>query len=618
VITNVPIQYLSRECKHVRVRHTQMVMRANPEWSERSDPEISIGVDLGGHTEDVKGSIIGERFGKYLLIGEIAAGGMAEVFLAVHQGMEGFIKAVVIKRVLPHLASNPEFMRMFVDEARLEARLEHPNIVRTYEFGEVGGQYFTAMEYLPGEDLSKVLKTLAVSKQVMPVHITTGIVSQLCTGLHFAHQFTDVDGRPLNLVHRDVNPANIIITFGGEVKIIDFGVAKSTASVETLTGTIKGKIAYMPPEQLLGRDVDHRADIFSAGVVLWEMLTGKRLFWRNTDAATLYAIMNDPIPPPSTLRSDIPLELDRIVARAVARAPADRFDTAEQMACALDDFMAHTPRFEARLLGARMEELFGSTRAEAKRSIAQTRSLTRNISSVMKLRSQVRADLAERLDATVLSQDSTTKHGSRRRHPAVNQLTLAAEGSELPVAATGHPRLHRGLLSVLTIAMLACIAAGLAYTTSRSDDKRGARPTQSAIRIESTPPGAAIFAAGEPTGLQTPTTLTGITGKQLSVRLELANYAPSAKVIEVAAGETVSARMTLTPLEGRVVLSGLPPNAIAFLDDQEYAAGEVIAVTAGTHMVRVVLGGRTLVEQAIDTATGDQGWRLAADKLVRH
>ncbi|MEO7734630.1 MAG: serine/threonine-protein kinase, partial [Kofleriaceae bacterium] len=457
-----------------------MSTRANLEWSERSDPEISIGVELGAHTEDVKGNIIGERFGRYLLIGEIAAGGMAEVFLAVHKGMEGFIKAVVIKRVLPHLTSNPEFMRMFVDEARLEARLEHPNIVRTYEFGEIDGQYFTAMEYLPGEDLSTVLRNLSLSSQVMPVHMTTGIVSQLCTGLHFAHQFTDVDGRPLNLVHRDVNPANVVITFGGEVKVIDFGVAKSTASVQTLTGTIKGKIAYMAPEQLLGRDVDHRADIFSVGVMLWEMLTGRRLFRRDSDAATLCAIMNESIPPPSALRPDVPLELDRIVARAVARSPSDRFDTAEQMAGALDDFMASAPRFEARALGARMEELFGSTRAEAKRSIAQTRSLTRNISSVMKLRREVRADLAERLDVTVLSQDSATRHGSQRRHAALAPRPAAA-GSESPIAAPGHPGWQRGLLLALTVVMLACIAAGLAYTTSSSSDKQRTRPTLSTI-----------------------------------------------------------------------------------------------------------------------------------------
>src|SRR5262245_33004676 len=270
--------------------------------NELSEPEISVGALIQAHVEDFKGNIIGERFGKYLLVGDIAVGGMAEVFLAVHKGVEGFIKVVVIKRVLPQLTSNPDFVRMFVDEARLAARLEHPNIVRTYEFGEVNGHYFTAMEYLPGEDLFKALSNLSLSRQSMPLHIAVGITAQVCHGLHFAHQFTDTAGKPLNLVHRDINPANILITYGGEVKIIDFGVAKTEANLRTISGTIKGKVAYMPPEQVLGREVDQRADIFSAGVVLWEVLTGRPLFLRNNEAATLYAIMNAPIHPPSKLR----------------------------------------------------------------------------------------------------------------------------------------------------------------------------------------------------------------------------------------------------------------------------------------------------------------------------
>src|ERR1041385_7769696 len=176
--------------------------------NEPSEPEISVGTLLQAHAEDFKGNIIGERFGKYLLVGDIAVGGMAEVFLAVHKGVGGFIKVVVIKRVLPHLTSNPEFVRMFVDEARLEARLEHPNIVRTYEFGEVNGHYFTAMEYLPGEDLFKALSNLSLSRQLMPLHIAAGITSQVCSVFLSAHQFTDTDGNPLNLVPRNINPAN--------------------------------------------------------------------------------------------------------------------------------------------------------------------------------------------------------------------------------------------------------------------------------------------------------------------------------------------------------------------------------------------------------------------------
>lgn len=581
-------------------------------WDEPSEPEISVGTLIQAHAEDFKGNIIGERFGKYLLVGDIAVGGMAELFLAVHKGVGGFIKVVVIKRVLPHLTSNPEFLRMFVDEARLEARLEHPNIVRTYEFGEVNGHYFTAMEYLAGEDLCKALNNLSLSRQLMPLHIAAGIASQVCSGLHFAHQFTDTDGNPLNLVHRDINPANIIITYGGEVKIIDFGVAKSNANLRTLTGTIKGKVAYMPPEQVLGREVDQRADIFSAGVVLWEMLAGRPLFLRNNEAATLYAIMNGPIPPPSKLRADVPPQLDRIVARALARSPSERYPTAEEMADELDDLLLQQPRYDARVLAGKLEELFGSTRAEAKRSIAQTRSLTRNISLVMKLRSEVRADLAEQLDAAVGGDEAAAPPSSGAR-----RIDMAL-GSGAPIQVA-ESRSQRGVVIALTVIMLAGIAAGLAYTQLRSERTPVVTPAvTSGLAIETTPPGAAIFVGGEPTGLKTPTTLTGITQSQLTIRLELPDHAPVTKVVDIPAGKTASTSATLVPLQGRLVLSDLPARSTAVVDSQEYDAGEVIELPAGRHDIRIVLDGRTLTQQAIDTTTGDQAWKLVHGKLVRN
>jgi serine/threonine protein kinase len=585
-------------------------------WDEPSEPEISIGALIQAHAEDFKGNVVGERFGKYLLVGDIAVGGMAELFLAVHKGLEGFIKAVVIKRVLPHLSHNPEFVRMFVEEARLEARLEHPNIVRTYEFGEVNGHYFTAMEYLPGEDLCKALNSLSVSRQAMPLNIAVGIASQLCNGLHFAHQFTDTSGRPLNLVHRDINPANIIITYGGEVKIIDFGVAKSNANVQTITGMIKGKVAYMPPEQVLGREVDQRADIFSAGVVLWEVLTGRPLFLRNNEAATLYAIMNAPIPPPSAVRADVPQALDRIVGRALARSPEDRYDSAEEMGAALDELMTRLPRYDARVLASKLEELFGSTRAEAKRSIAQTRSLTRNISLVMKLRSDVRAELAERLDAAVTADDEAGRPGSAPGGFDADRLRSAARGSGFPIQAVGHSRSQRRLVIALAAVMLA-VAGGLIYTQSRPDHPPVAQEAvQSALQIESTPPGAAVFVGGEPTGLKTPTTLTGITKTQLSIRLELPNHAPATKMIDIPAGTTATTQVALLPLAGRLVISDLPASGRVIVDGQEFEAGEVIPIAAGQHDVRIVLEGRIVVQQAIEASAGDQGWKLVHGKLV--
>ena len=345
---------------------------------------------FGGHVKaahETQGTdqLRGERFAKYLLVGEIAQGGMGEVFVAVQQGLEGFSKIVVVKRVLRHLTSDSEFTRMFIDEARLAARLEHSNIVKTYEFGEHEGQYYTVMEFLAGEDLGKVLYNLSLRAEMMALPLAIHITSQLCNGLHFAHELTDHAGRPLHLVHRDVNPANLVITYAGEVKIIDFGVAKvDKAPIKTATGMLKGKFAYMSPEYIQAQALDRRADVFSAGIVLWEALTGRQLFARDTTAATMYAVIDDPIPMPSKYRSDVPPQLDAIVARALARDPAHRFATADEMRSALDDLAASLPKVDARAIGRTMEDLFGTIRAQAMCSIAQSRSLAHNISLVMK------------------------------------------------------------------------------------------------------------------------------------------------------------------------------------------------------------------------------------------
>ncbi len=327
----------------------------------------------------------GERFAKYLLVAEIAQGGMGEVFLAVQQGLEGFTKIVVVKRVLRHLTTSSELTRMFVEEARLAARLDHPNIVKTYEFGEHEGQYYTVMEFLPGEDLGKVLHRFRERTERMPLPLAVHITSQLCEGLHFAHELTDHAGRPLRLVHRDVNPANLIVTYTGEVKMIDFGVARvDTGRTKTAKGMLKGKVAYMSPEYIQARGFDRRADVFSAGIVLWEALTGRELFDRETMAATMYAVIDDPVPMPSRYRPDVPPALDAVVGRALSRDPADRFATADDMRSALDEVAATLPKVDSRMLGRTMEDLFGAPRAQAMSAIAQSRSLAHNIALVMK------------------------------------------------------------------------------------------------------------------------------------------------------------------------------------------------------------------------------------------
>ena len=327
----------------------------------------------------------GEAFSQFLLVGEIARGGMGEVLLAVKHAPDGGAEVVVVKRMLRHLTTNTEFTQMFLDEAQLAAQLDHPNIVKTYEFGEHGGQYFTVMEFLAGEDLGKVLDNLSLRSELMAIPVAVHMAAQLCAGLHFAHQLADPAGRPMRLIHRDINPDNIVITYAGEVKIIDFGVARvDTAATKTVTGMLKGKFAYMPPEYIKGHRCDHRADVFSVGIVLWEALTGRKLFARETTAATMYAVMDSPIPLPSVYRSDVPPELDAIVARALARSPPERFGSADEMRVALEQLAGVLPALDDSAVAQTMELAFGPARAQAMRAIKQGQALGRNVPLVMK------------------------------------------------------------------------------------------------------------------------------------------------------------------------------------------------------------------------------------------
>jgi eukaryotic-like serine/threonine-protein kinase len=578
-------------------------MATSDQWAhDQSEPEISIDARATLATESPDVDIVGEKFGKYFIVGELAVGGMAEIFLAVQRGLEGFLKVVVLKRVLQQYSSDPDFVRMFINEARLAARLEHPNIVRTYEFGEVNGQYFTTMEYLPGEDLAKALDRLVFSRQLLPIHVTAGIISQVCAGLHFAHQLTDTSGHPLNLVHRDVNPANIILTYGGEVKIIDFGVAKTNAT-NTVNSSIKGKLSYMSPEQLVKRGVDARSDVFSAGIVLWELLVGRPLFMRHSEAATLYAIMNDPVPTPSRFRPEVPRELDIIVKRALARAPHDRFASCEEMGDALERFLATQPKYDARVVARTVEELFGRTRAEAKRSIGQSRSLSRNVSLVMKLRTEMKADLLEELDVLGERPDETSPHRAD---------------------TDGSGRTWRLLPALLALLVLTGVAAGLFYILTASGP---AAPSASAnasqplpgasLELTSTPPGAAISIGGEPTGLKTPVTITGMTASQIQVRLELPDYGATTERIDVPGSGAFSRHFTLRRAMGRLVIAGLPRGAAIFVDGEEFEAGELIDVASGTRDVRIAVDGRTIAQQSIETSEGDQRWDLVGEGLVQ-
>ncbi len=279
-------------------------------------------------------------FGKYHLLERLAIGGMAEVFLAKSFGAAGFERILVIKKILPHMSEDEEFITMFIDEARIASSLSHSNIIQITELGKEGSDYYIAMEYVMGKDLSRIYEKISSLKETMPISLAVLIATRICEGLEYAHRKKDSTGKSLNIIHRDVSPGNIIVSYDGDIKIIDFGIAKAQMRMgRTSAGTLKGKFGYMSPEQVRGKRLDHRSDIFSVGILLYEMLTGERLFGSQSDFGTLEKVRNAIVAPPSTFNSKIPDELEKVVMKALAREPQERYEWASDMQEALMRFL---------------------------------------------------------------------------------------------------------------------------------------------------------------------------------------------------------------------------------------------------------------------------------------
>lgn len=270
--------------------------------------------------------------GRYEILGELAIGGMSEVLLARIVGPSGFQRPVVLKRILPHLARRSAFVDMFLDEARIVARIRHPNVVQVHELAQEGTELVLAMEYLEGETVAGVMKRLSVRVETLPSALVAYIVAEACAGLHAAHELVDEHGVPQGVIHRDVSPQNLFVTYDGQVKLIDFGIAIAADRVaKTEAGQIKGKFSYMSPEQCLSRPLDRRSDVFSMGVVLYELGTGRLLFSRDSHAETFRAICEEPLIPPSRVAPDFPESLERICMRALAVERDERYPTAMEM-----------------------------------------------------------------------------------------------------------------------------------------------------------------------------------------------------------------------------------------------------------------------------------------------
>lgn len=302
---------------------------------------------------------------KYLLVEHIATGGMAEVYRAQYTGIEGFAKELVVKRLREEFVERPDVVRMFLDEARVAATLTHNNVVHTYDLGELNGEYFIAMELLVGEELVSVLRRAVTTGHMVPMDLAIGIIMQALEGLHYAHSRADESGESLGLVHRDINPTNIHVGYDGLCKIVDFGIAATRATAVSNAagkggpGQFAGKLSYMAPEQILGEDLDGRADIFAVGVILYEMTLGQRLF-RGKPAEVRDRILNGDVPAPTFVDPDFPPALEAIIMRALEVDRNDRYQNCDHMYRELDSFMQEagmsaTPR----RISAFMNEMFG-------------------------------------------------------------------------------------------------------------------------------------------------------------------------------------------------------------------------------------------------------------------
>ncbi|HEX3595861.1 MAG TPA: serine/threonine-protein kinase [Polyangiaceae bacterium] len=270
---------------------------------------------------------------RYQIIERIAAGGMAEVYRGESAGVAGFRKRVAIKRVLPQLSANREFIDRFLDEARLGAYLSHSRCVQVFDIGQAGGAHFIVMEYVDGADLQAVLEFMTSRRQLMPVETACKIVLGVCEGLSYAHQATDHRGNALKIVHRDISPHNVLLTRYGEVKLVDFGLAKASSHlVAEDEDIVKGKFGYLAPEVTLGQGSDHRVDLFAAGILLWEMLSGRRLFRGESDVDTFHLVRATHVPDVRELREGVPDGLVAALARALARDPMERYQTADDFA----------------------------------------------------------------------------------------------------------------------------------------------------------------------------------------------------------------------------------------------------------------------------------------------
>ena len=514
---------------------------------------------------------------------------MAEVFLAKQTGLRGFEKLIVLKRILPNRAMDGDFVTMFLDEARTAADLRHPNVINVFDVGRADGTYYMAMEFLHGHDVRELLKAANKKRSWVPVEHVAEVILGCAAGLQHAHTKTSIDGLPLGIVHRDISPPNILVGFAGDVKVVDFGIAKAAnQATQTQAGAIKGKYAYMSPEQAEGQKLDHRSDQFALGVVFWEMLTQRRLFKRSTGPETLLAVIDEPVPPARQFRPDIPDAIDGILQRMLHKKPEKRFSSCDEVRMVLEEAVAQEGLAHSTArLAKYMKEVFGEPEVESELSAPQLEpgdvedlseqyreELVAASGRAPRRQVAARKDRAENTDSrSETRHEVPTTKPDGKRHAARNAREPSSEESESGSGKQTDRRLHEGAAGAEAVrrespppASLAddetLILPGGGQTVVRARQRRLLRRgplllagvsgglalvglgvaiglllsdlSEGTVIVRTAPKGARVIVDGADTQEVTPHILRPKIGRVLKVRVEKVGYVPATSIVKVA------------------------------------------------------------------------------------
>ena len=572
-----------------------------------------------------------ETYGRYQLLKKLATGGMAQIYLARQSGPEGFEKLLVVKRILPHLAENEDFITMFLDEARIAARLNHPNIVQIFDLGAQDDSFFIAMEYIHGEDVRRVWKHAERLGEALPIALICRVIIEACAGLDYAHKKTDPSGRPLGIVHRDISPQNILVSFEGGVKVVDFGIAKAAdQATVTRSGVLKGKYSYMSPEQASGQPIDHRTDIFALGVVMYELLTGSRLFKRPSDIQTLNAVIECKVPRPSEVSRRVPADLETLVLKALARDRNHRFTDARQLGNALEDWLlSNKLPSSSTALAEFMQRLYAERLAreqEEGRLLVETVEASRGEEPLATptLDSVKRAGRPQRATGSSASRRELEPTAAERpagrssqslsrklvERPSETRVREPTEAS-LPTQSNRPPRWP---WIAATLFALAVLGGALAFVATRPGPGAG-------FSLDSTPSGATVSAAGK-TLCTTPCVVDGLPAGDLSLTVSLEGRPAQVRAtalrdgvhelllpvtFEAPAPPAIDAGTDLAPVAVRVQLSSDPEGARVLLDGQPAGTTPLVAdlPRGGTVRVQLELPGYLPVDEPLAIGTDD-------------